>query len=95
MTKHLDLGCGANPRNTYNAENLYGIDILERHDSTLNNFTYKSANVILEKIPFEDNFFDSISAFDFIEHIILKKLPFIWHYKFFYFINFCEIFKVL
>ena len=69
MTKHLDLGCGANPRNTYNAENLYGIDILERHDSTLNNFTYKSANVILEKIPFEDNFFDSISAFDFIEHI--------------------------
>jgi SAM-dependent methyltransferase len=67
--KHLDLGCGANPRNPYNAEELFGIDILERHNSDLSNFTYKSANVILDKIPFENNYFDSISAYDFIEHI--------------------------
>jgi len=67
--KHLDLGCGANPRNPFNADELYGVDILERHNSKLTNFTYKSANVILDKIPFEDNYFDSISAYDFIEHI--------------------------
>ncbi len=69
MKKHLDLGCGANPRNPYNAEDLFGIDILERHNSNLPNFSYKSANVILEKIPFDENYFDSISAYDFIEHI--------------------------
>jgi SAM-dependent methyltransferase len=65
--KHLDLGCGANPRNPFSATNLYGIDILERHNSS--NFIYKSANVILDKIPFEDNEFDSVSAYDFLEHI--------------------------
>lgn len=27
MTKTLDLGCGPNPRNPYNADELYGIDI--------------------------------------------------------------------
>lgn len=68
-TKHLDLGCGAHPRNPYNYEDLYGIDIVERHNNSNANFHYKTANVILEKIPFEDNFFDSVSAFDFIEHI--------------------------
>jgi SAM-dependent methyltransferase len=66
--KHLDLGCGANPRNPYNANFLYGIDILERYNE-IPNFTYKSANVILERIPFDDNEFDSISAYDFLEHI--------------------------
>jgi len=65
--KHLDLGCGANPRNPYDATLLYGIDILERHSNT--NFIYKSANVVLEKIPFSDNEFDSVSAYDFLEHI--------------------------
>jgi SAM-dependent methyltransferase len=68
-TKNLDLGCGANPRNPYNFDELYGVDIVERHDSLIQDFHYKSTNVILEKIPFEDNFFDSVSAFDFIEHV--------------------------
>ncbi|HAH53914.1 MAG TPA: class I SAM-dependent methyltransferase [Flavobacterium sp.] len=68
--KHLDLGCGANPRNPFNAEFLYGVDIRNRlNSSDSSKFTYKSANLTLEKIPFEDNFFDSISAYDFLEHI--------------------------
>jgi SAM-dependent methyltransferase len=67
--KHLDLGCGFNPRNPYNADELYGIDLHEQHKSISDNFTYTSVNLILEKIPFEDNYFDSISAYDFIEHI--------------------------
>ena len=65
--KHLDLGCGDNPRNPYNKEYLFGIDI--RTTKQLNNATFKQANLILEKIPFDDDFFGSISAFDFLEHI--------------------------
>lgn len=30
---------------------------------------YTQANLVLDPIPFEDNFFDSISAFDFLEHL--------------------------
>ena len=59
MKKHLDLGCGANPRNPYNHDDLYGIDIVDRHKMELN-FNYVSANVILEGLPFEDNYFDVI-----------------------------------
>jgi SAM-dependent methyltransferase len=67
---HLDLGCGANPRNPFNAEFLFGIDIMKRvDDAGLKNFTYVSANVVLEPIPFPDNTFDSISAYDFLEHV--------------------------
>jgi SAM-dependent methyltransferase len=70
MSKHLDLGCGKFPRNPLDREELYGIDIRD-----LNNlgFTYKKANLITQSIPFPDNYFDSVSAFDFIEHI-----PRIW-----------------
>ena len=68
MKKHLDLGCGANPRNPYNYSDLYGLDIVERHKMKVD-FNYVSANVILDGLPFQDNYFDSISAYDFIEHI--------------------------
>lgn len=92
--KHLDLGCGANPRNPYKANDLYGIDILERHKSDVVNFTYKSANVVLEKIPFEDNYFDSVSAYDFLEHI--PRLIYVEGKTIFPFINLMnEIFRVL
>jgi SAM-dependent methyltransferase len=69
--KHLDLGCGTNPFNPYHREIVYGIDI--REDSQrltgAGNVTIIKANLALEMIPFEDSFFDSISAIDFLEHI--------------------------
>lgn len=65
--KHLDLGCGNSPRNPYHASELFGIDLHEENRN--NNVQYKKANLSIEKIPFEDNYFDSISAFDFIEHV--------------------------
>jgi hypothetical protein len=38
-TKHLDLGCGENPRNPYGQECLYGLDIADIDPNP--NFTYK------------------------------------------------------
>lgn len=66
-SRHLDLGCGLTPRNPYKRQVLYGIDI--RSDALNKSDTIKLANLSLEKIPFEDNFFDSVSAYDFLEHI--------------------------
>ena len=65
-TKHLDLGCGPRPRNPFNADELYGIDIIDQNDC---NFHYKQCNVVLEPLPFSDSSFDSLSAYDFLEHI--------------------------
>ena len=28
-TSHLDIGCNSNPRNPYNADKLYGVDIID------------------------------------------------------------------
>ncbi len=68
-SKHLDLGCGSTPRNPYSAPLIYGIDIREIEDMDVSGLTYKQANLTIEKIPFPDDFFDSVSAFDFLEHI--------------------------
>lgn len=71
QSNHLDLGCGTNPFNPYGRQHVYGIDI--RDDSRelhgRGNVTIIKANLALEKMPFEDNFFSSVSAIDFLEHI--------------------------
>lgn len=68
MGKHLDLGCGTAPRNPYRQEALFGIDI--REGLTVPGVTsIQTANLLLEPIPFEESFFDSVSAYDFLEHI--------------------------
>jgi SAM-dependent methyltransferase len=70
--KHLDLGCGQKPKNPYKSKRLYGIDIekikLSKTDRE-NIFEVKQANLIFDRIPYKDSFFDSVSAYDFIEHI--------------------------
>ena len=63
-TKTLDLGCGKKPRNPFNMEEVYGIDIREDIDARI----YR-ADLAIEPIPFDNNFFDVVSAHDFIEHI--------------------------
>ena len=65
--KHLDLGCGYRIKNPYNSLTLYGLDIHGNKENLIKN--YKKANLILDKIPFPDNFFSSLSAYDFLEHI--------------------------
>lgn len=64
MKKSLDLGCGINPKNPLNIEEVYGIDIRENIEKNI-----KMADLAIEPIPFDDGFFDCVTAFDFIEHI--------------------------
>jgi len=91
--KHLDLGCGHNPRNPYNAEEVFTID------SSLNTSpitTTSSCQLGLEPIPFENNFFQSVSAFDLIEHIPRQAIDFTqgqYHYPFLFLMD--EIYRVL
>jgi SAM-dependent methyltransferase len=60
----LDLGCGSVPKNPFNAEIPQGIDIRE---SAENNIIV--ADLFAGHIPFPDDHFDFVTAFDFIEHI--------------------------
>lgn len=64
---HLDLGCGKFPRNPYDRARLCGIDI--RGLTPAEGFEFRPANLTLEAIPYADNVFGSVSAFDFIEHV--------------------------
>ncbi len=63
---HLDIGCNSNPRNPFNASKLYGVDII---DLETKSFSYHKCNLIFEKLPFSDSTFDSVSAYDFLEHV--------------------------
>ncbi len=65
MTKHLDMGCADKPRNPYNAKEVYGVD----QSDWFKDLGVKTCKLGLEPIPFESNFFDSVSAYDFLEHI--------------------------
>jgi SAM-dependent methyltransferase len=63
-TKALDIGCGKNPKNPYSMDEVYGVDIREDIDEKI-----FRADLAVENLPFENNFFDAVSAFDFIEHV--------------------------
>ena len=68
--KHLDLGCGSNPHNPYNADQLFGCDL--KHSESVENVSFvdfKTADLAFEEIPFQDEMFDSVSAINFLEHI--------------------------
>ena len=72
--KHLDLGCGSNPRNPYHADELFGVDIHPGVTELGGNF--RQANLAVENLPYESNYFDSISAFDVLEHIPRQAIDF-------------------
>ncbi len=66
-TRHLDLGCGAVPRNPYGCDEAHGIDI--ELPAGIDARWFRRANLAVEPIPHPDSSFDSVSAFDFLEHV--------------------------
>jgi SAM-dependent methyltransferase len=60
----LDIGCGTIPRNPFQANIQWGIDIRENLDKNI-----KSVDLNINPIPFSNETFDYITAFDFIEHV--------------------------
>jgi len=63
-TSSLDLGSGPNPQNRFGADEVFGLDLIEDKDKKI--FRCKLG---FERIPFDDNSFDYITAYDLIEHI--------------------------
>jgi hypothetical protein len=63
LINSLDLGCGEKPRNPLECENAYGLDI---RDLDIENVV--CADVVLEPIPFSDNFLMSY------QHMILSSI---------------------
>ncbi len=78
ITKALDLGCGRKPKNFFNATEIYGIDIREDVEARV-----LRADLVVDSIPFPNEWFDFITAHDFVEHIPRviyspsRRLPFI------------------
>ncbi len=65
MTQHLDLGCGPVPRNPYRRDELFGVDL----SGNVAGGPIRCANLATEPIPFASSSFDSVSAYDFLEHV--------------------------
>lgn len=65
--RHLDLGCGKFPRNPYGRPHLSGIDV--RPPPAAVAFEHRVANLVVEPIPYADDTFGSVSAYDFLEHV--------------------------
>ena len=81
-TRTLDLGCGKTPKNPFHAGELYGIDVDWGIDDTKK---IVPCDLGVEPIPFDDGYFDYVTAFDLIEHIPrliykgeLRLYPFIY-----------------
>ena len=74
----LDLGCGAQPKNPFLATKVYGLDIREDLSKGVH-----YADLTTAPIPFADDQFDYITAYDFLEHVPRviytpsRKFPFI------------------
>lgn len=65
--RHLDLGCGDAPRNPYGRAQLCGIDIRMPDGAVAHE--HRVANLVVAPIPYPDDSFGSVSAYDFIEHV--------------------------
>ncbi len=67
---HLDLGCGSMARNPYSRDILIGCDIVELPQAEVKkNFEFRQVDLTKNELPFDAGSFDSVSAFDFIEHV--------------------------
>jgi len=63
-TTAVDLGCGPNPMNRFNANKAYGVDLYEDNEKGV-----IKCRLGFEKLPFDDNSLDYLTAYDLLEHI--------------------------
>ncbi len=66
--RHLDMGCASYARNPFQAPEVYGADLSDQPPVNLPKSRYFKVQSRVH-IPVENGFFNSISAFDFIEHL--------------------------
>ncbi len=66
-TRHLDLGCGATPRNPYRQAEVHAIDLVRPEGVAP--ALFRIANLACQPIPYPDDSFESASAYDFLEHV--------------------------
>lgn len=88
---HLDVGCGSRPRNPFRATKVVGVDILEKKQLSLPKEVNYLKVDIQGLLPLESNSVDTISGYDFIEH--LSRGPTIESNHFIKFMN--EAYRVL
>ena len=67
-SRHLDLGSGRNVRNPFGVEFVFGTDITVEQPAFIEGAQLIPVD-LTGKLPFEDSYFDTISAFDLLEHI--------------------------
>lgn len=65
VERALDIGSGPNPRNPFGANAVFGVDIRSFNI----NVDVKRCVLGIEDIPFENNYFDAVTAYDVLEHI--------------------------
>ena len=63
-SKALDIGSGPEPKNPFEASDLYGLDLRENPKRQV---VY--GDLSAGKLPFPDNTFDFVTAYDVLEHI--------------------------
>lgn len=65
--KILDIGCAEYPNHFLNGK-VYGIDI-QKINKPNNYFEFRQVNLNKQRIPYSDNFFDTVIAGEVIEHV--------------------------
>ena len=74
--KHIDIGCGAKPRNPFGAGYVIGADLLTESFLPQGLMDQYLQLKIGEPIPLPDTSVDSISGYDFLEHLSRDFYPF-------------------
>lgn len=66
-SNHLDIGCGVRPRNPFRSKEVYACDLLDPKKVSIE-CKYEQCDITLG-LPYDSNYFTSVSAYDVLEHV--------------------------